>query len=316
MPNKLFWLRVAIDDFRKATIGLTPEQLGAAWHLVEASWEQEPPCTLPNDPTFLASASQLFGRWRQQASALLGLWAPTDDGRLAWSWLTAVYESQLGRYEKRSNANRGNRAQRGKRSTNRTTNGSTNRTTNRTTNGANSDAGETSHDPPIVVPTVVPIVVPLSRENLELRRSLEGSYEPSKASAPDAGASADEARAALGASEETGVGAPGDDSDSGRAVETRRAGGQPESISDVIQQLRPPGAVLRPSVAKERELALAWACDHPEEAEAIELRLREEWPRAKDQQLRSMLVTAFAKAMNGAAQSASAQADAAEEVTP
>ncbi|MBV9309182.1 MAG: DUF1376 domain-containing protein [Solirubrobacterales bacterium] len=271
-------MQLNLDEFDQETVGLLVEQLGAAWRMLRASWHQEPPCTLPNDPRVLATVSQLGARWKTLGAALLLLWVPREDGRLHWPWLTRTYGDQLARYEKRSRANAANRAKRGQaggEATNRSTNRSATRTTNRRTDGSTNGATKGER-----------IVVPLSRENLELRRSPEGSDEPSRAPAPDARASAGGARAALGASEGESVGAPSDDSDPGRAVDTRRG-----------------GAVLRPSVVQELERALAWASENHDRATAVELTLHDDplWAKAKPKQRESMLISAFVKEMHESA---------------
>jgi hypothetical protein len=56
-------------------------------------------------------------------------------------------------------------------------------------------------------------------------------------------------------------------------------------------------------VAKERELAVAWAHEHPDDATRIELALHDDvlWEKARPKQRESMLVSAFVKAMKSTA---------------
>lgn len=159
--------------------GLTAEQKGALSDLLAVSWTQVPPCTLPDDNTYLASRSGLGSRWKRHRDAVLRTFAPADGGRLVCAWLLEIYNEQFTKYTNRSTANRTNR--RGsKESTNEdtkdTTNPSTNGVTNRGTNRGQEQEKEgvvppatyvagVEH-PPAAAPSLAPVgAAPLAATN-------------------------------------------------------------------------------------------------------------------------------------------------------
>lgn len=135
--NPLYWMPVNLDQWlNEIGGGLLPEQKGALFDLMATAWKQEPPCTLPDDPAYLAARSGLGARWRKLAPAILKHFVAVQDGRLQCPWLLELYKVQLAKYEKRRDANIENRAKRdqaelfeapahGKRGTKRRTSGGT-----------------------------------------------------------------------------------------------------------------------------------------------------------------------------------------------
>jgi hypothetical protein len=155
--NPLFWMPFDIDLWLgQLAGGLRADQKGALMDLLMTSLRQNPPCTLQNDPAYLAARSGLGRDWSKLSGPILKNFEPiTIEGeeRLICPWLRKVYDEQLSKYQNRSTANRGNRGKRDGQAdegTNRSTNRGTNRTdpdtppphvtgtnagTNRTTNG-------------------------------------------------------------------------------------------------------------------------------------------------------------------------------------
>lgn len=119
--NPLHWLPFPVDRWLgELAGGLRPEQKGALMDLLATAWQQTPPCSLPNDETYLAGRSGLGAKWKTHRAAILAHFAPTDDGRLVCQWLLDIYNEQHTKYTNRSTANRNNR---------RGTKGATNRDT-------------------------------------------------------------------------------------------------------------------------------------------------------------------------------------------
>jgi hypothetical protein len=148
--NPLYWMPFDIDRWLgELAGGLRPDQKGALMDLLTTAWRQNPPCTLQNDPGYLASKSGLGRDWNKLSGPIMANFEVGDDGRLICRWLRSVYDEQLAKYQNRSVANKGNRGKRDE-----STNGSTIRTpvdddtgtnggTDRTTNGASSGTNRT-----------------------------------------------------------------------------------------------------------------------------------------------------------------------------
>lgn len=155
MPRKgivttdpLYWMPVNVQEWLSKLAGsLTTEQFGGAVLLLFTSWHQQPPCTLPADPAFLAQRSGLGARWAKSGAAVL---AATQfylgrDGRLHAEWLATVHKEQLARYEHRSAAGKANRAKREQHELELVPTGTDGRTNRRTigrTNRSQKEKGE------------------------------------------------------------------------------------------------------------------------------------------------------------------------------
>jgi hypothetical protein len=144
--NPLYWLPFPVDKWLgEIAGGLRPEQKGALIDLLSTAWQQQPPCTLPNDDVYLAGRSGLGSSWKRLSPAIMAHFRVIEGGRLECAWLRAIYDEQLVKYQNRSEANKRNRGKRGRRSddasgelfgsTVGSTNGATNGATNRTADG-------------------------------------------------------------------------------------------------------------------------------------------------------------------------------------
>lgn len=81
-------------DWIGGTAELTAEQKGCFIDLLAYSWEQTPPCTLPNDPSALARLAGMSGaKWRVIGGAILKKFEAIDGGRIRNPKLWEVYLS-------------------------------------------------------------------------------------------------------------------------------------------------------------------------------------------------------------------------------
>lgn len=83
------------------TSDLRTAQQAALLQLAVVAWTQEPPCTLPADPDFLAERSGAGTAWPKLAPQLLTRFDGADDDRYQWPWLKALFDEQLRTYEAR-----------------------------------------------------------------------------------------------------------------------------------------------------------------------------------------------------------------------
>lgn len=98
------YFRYFLGDHLKVKVGMTYEQQGIYTKLIEISWEQTPPGTLPNDP---AEIARLLGvplkRFTPQVPIVLRAWK-RQGKRLVHDWLQQEYTAKLARHTERSEA--------------------------------------------------------------------------------------------------------------------------------------------------------------------------------------------------------------------
>lgn len=98
------YFRYFLGDHLKAKVGMTHEQKGIYTDLLEISWEQTPPGTLPNDP---AEIARLLGvplkRFTPQVPIVLRAWK-RQGKRLVHDWLQQEYTEKFAKHTERSEA--------------------------------------------------------------------------------------------------------------------------------------------------------------------------------------------------------------------
>lgn len=106
------YFRYFLGDHLKAKVGMTHQQKGIYTELLEISWEQTPPGTLPNDP---AEIARLLGvplkRFTPQVPIVLRAWK-RQGKRLVHGWLQQEHGEKFAKHSERSEAGKKGNAKR------------------------------------------------------------------------------------------------------------------------------------------------------------------------------------------------------------
>lgn len=88
------WLRLEWDGLRSQFRGLSVAQKGAVATLMLSSFDETPPCTVPDDDSWLANECgvplEIYGR--ELKPGVCRVWKSGSDGRLHWQWLRTAFD--------------------------------------------------------------------------------------------------------------------------------------------------------------------------------------------------------------------------------